>query len=574
MTKDVPAAHEQTVLSEGGTSTRKPEQTTSLTAGELIGERYRVVELLGAGAQGEVWRADDVEIEGHVVALKILAYRATSPEGREQALRELRMLAAINHPSVVQFKGHGWLGGRLWFAMPWYEGRDLESSMPLDRAEARRVFETLAGGLAAVHAKGLRHQDIKPSNIFLAKIAGLEQTMPVLLDFGVAAKDGEELIAGSPDYFAPELAAGWPTTANLGPEADVFSLALALRNVLEPDTAPSVGAFDKPSLEQRAKVAIEPPKSKDLAFLAPSFRRWLAIEPEKRPTAKELVGELTILTAPEDHALERRRLLRRVGPWALVVLIATAVGGWFAWNAVVDARKAQAAEAAQREAEAARADVATSTAEEAVARATASSARTEDALRRLDDAEAQIGAAEGDVTAMRVARDALRAALHDARAELVTSQTALADTQSRVATLTSQLTEAQRTVQTTRSELDATRTALASTITERDTARTELATRTAERDTARSDVTTITGERDTARADLETERAGRAADRDAASSAHATLEARLHELEARIRELEARPTPAPDLAPSPDTLRPDPLPRLTPPASAFDGPIP
>src|SRR5262249_33812635 len=157
------------------------------------------------------------------------------------------------------------------FAMPWYEGKDLESAMPLDRAEARRVFETLAGGLAAVHAKGLRHQDIKPSNVFLARIAGVESTMPVLLDFGVAAKGGGELGAGSPHYCRPERAAGRPTAAHLGPEADVFSLALALRNVLEPSTAPSVGAFDKASLERRAKDPIAPPRAKDLAYLEPSF---------------------------------------------------------------------------------------------------------------------------------------------------------------------------------------------------------------------------------------------------------------------------------------------------------------
>ncbi len=551
MSKDVPEAHVHTVLSAGGTSVEDPAPTTSLSPGELIGERYRVVELLGAGAQGEVWRADDAEIEGHVVALKILAYRATTPEGREQALRELRMLAAINHPSVVQFKGHGWLGGRLWFAMPWYEGRDLESAMPLDRAEARRVFEILAGGLAAVHAKGLRHQDIKPSNIFLAKIAGLEQTMPVLLDFGVAAKEGEELVAGSPDYFAPELAAGWPTTAHLGPEADVFSLALALRNVLEPSTAPTVGAFDVESLRRRATEAVAPPSAKDLAFLAPSFRRWLAIEPAKRPTAKELVGELDILTAPEDHARDRVRFLRRVAPWALAILILGSIAGWRAWNAVVDARKATAAEAAAHDAASARADEATSTAAEALDRAAASGARTEDALRRLDDAETQIGAAEGNASAMRRARDALRAALHDARAELLVSQTALVDTQTRVATLTAQLVDAQRTVQTTRSELETTRTTLATATSERDGARTQLESMTAERDAARMARATSEAATTTARADLEAERSARAADRDAAAAAQAELSARVRELEARVRELESRPA-APDSPPTPD----------------------
>lgn len=552
MAQDVPAAHESTVLSAGGTSARVPAQTTSLTPGDLIGERYRVVELLGAGAQGEVWRADDVEIEGHVVALKILAYRAASPAGREQALRELRMLAAINHPSVVQFKGHGWLGGRLWFAMPWYEGRDLESTMPLDRAEARRVFETLAGGLAAVHAKGLRHQDIKPSNIFLAKVAGLEQTLPVLLDFGVAAKEGEQLVAGSPDYFAPELAAGWPTTANLGPAADVFSLALALRNVLEPATAPTVGAFDPESLKERATTPIVPPAARELAFLAPHFRRWLAIDPDARPTARELVAELAVLTAPEDRARDRRRFARRALPWALGIVLVAAIGGWLAWNAVVDARKTAAAEAIARDQEAARADQATTTAADAAARAAASGARAEDALRRLDDAEAQIDDAEGDAEAMRRARDALRAALSDARRELASSQSALADTEAQVHALNVQLTEAQQTVHTTRTELDVTRTTLGGAIGERDAARAQAEALTAERDTARATAASAESERDAARGDLDAERAGRAADHEAAAAAEGELRARVRELEARVQELEARPRPPADPDPPSD----------------------
>lgn len=558
MSVDVPEAHQVTVLSQGGTATRA-EVTTSLTAGELVGDRYRVVALLGAGAQGEVWRAEDVEIEGHVVALKILAYRATSPEGREQAMRELRMLAAVNHPSVVQFKGHGWLGGRLWFAMPWYEGRDLESAMPLDRAEARRVFETLAGGLAAVHAQGLRHQDIKPSNIFLAKISGLEQTLPVLLDFGVAAKENEELVAGSPDYFAPELAAGWPTTAHLGPEADVFSLALALRNVLEPSTAPTVGAFDKESLTQRATKPIAPPAASDLAFLAPSFRRWLAIEPEKRPTARELVDELEVLTAPEDRSRERRRLLRRVGPWALAVLILGTIGGWYAWQSVVDARKQAASDAAARDEATQRAEEATSSAAQSAARAAASGARAEDALRRLDDAETQIGAAEGNATAMRQARDALRAALRDARTELAASQTALAETQSQVTTLNAQLTDAQHTLATTRSELDGARASLSTATTERDQARASLGAATterdqaiAERDQARAAQATSDTAAASARGDLDTERAGRAADRDAASAAQADLQQRVNALQARVSELQAHVAPPDPTPPSPD----------------------
>src|SRR5690606_26644794 len=154
--------------------------------------------------------AKDTEVPGHVVALKLLHQPACSADARQAALRELHHIAAVFHPSVVQFKDHGWHEGRLWFVMPWYEGETLESRLQrgsLSRAEARRIFEPLARALAAMHAVGIRHQDIKPDNIFLARVDGDGSVLPVLIDLGVAAKEAEMVVAGTPTYFAPEVAA-------------------------------------------------------------------------------------------------------------------------------------------------------------------------------------------------------------------------------------------------------------------------------------------------------------------------------------------------------------------------------
>jgi len=73
----------------------------SIPLGELVGDRYKLVAHVGAGGQGEVWRAEDVVISGHVVALKMLFARANSDADRDMQLRELRMLASVSHPSVV-----------------------------------------------------------------------------------------------------------------------------------------------------------------------------------------------------------------------------------------------------------------------------------------------------------------------------------------------------------------------------------------------------------------------------------------------------------------------------------------
>ncbi|UJR86452.1 serine/threonine-protein kinase [Sandaracinus amylolyticus] len=378
-----------------------PDDT--LPPGEILGARYRIVELVGRGGQGDVYRADDLEVEGHVVALKLMHHAARSDEEKASAMRELRMLAAVSHPTIVQFKDSGWYGARLWFVMPWLEGRTLEQAGRISRAEARRVFESVAAGVAALHAKGMRHQDIKPSNIFLARIDGFDDAMPVLLDLGVAARGDDAPIAGSPDYFAPEVAAMWPTggDAVIGPEADVYAIALALRNSLDPDTAPTLDAFSRESLDQRAKEPVAPPSTRELAYLEPSFERWLAIEPERRPTAATLMRELAVLTAPEDRAAERARTIRRIAPWAVGLVLTI---GWFAWwgHGELLAHEKAAARAAEDEREAElrahraseEAELARDAARDALERAASSEEEADDRERQARAAMARVRAAQ------------------------------------------------------------------------------------------------------------------------------------------------------------------------------------
>jgi eukaryotic-like serine/threonine-protein kinase len=305
-----------------------------LVPGDILGGRYAIHERVGTGAFGDVYRAQDTEVPGHVVALKLLHQPAWTEEARAAALRELHLIASVFHPSVVQFKDHGWHGDRLWFVMPWYEGETLEDRMaraPLDRGEARRIFEPLARALAAMHAAGIRHQDVKPDNIFLAKIPGFggrnghDQVLPVLLDLGVAAKEAEMVVAGTPTYFAPEVAAefthGSGRGPRVGPKADVFALALSLRNALEPRTQPDVpaGAVEA-FIAERARTVPAMPEGRDLRFLEPTLRRWMSLDPDERPTADDLAEELAILTRPE----ERRRKLGATLRWAVPTALALA----------------------------------------------------------------------------------------------------------------------------------------------------------------------------------------------------------------------------------------------------------
>jgi serine/threonine protein kinase len=305
------------------------EGVEPLPNGTIVGGRYSIEARVGLGAFGDVYRAKDTEVPGHVVALKLLHQAAHSKSAKQSALRELRLIASVFHPSIVQFKDHGWFEERLWFVMPWYDGETLESRLqrePLSRGEALAIFQPLARALAAMHAAGVRHQDVKPENIFLARIPGFghDEVTPVLLDLGVAATEAEMVVAGTPTYFAPEVAAQFasverkPTVNN---KADVFALALSLRNALQPDTQEDVaaGAVDT-FIEQRSRETPNAPTRKGLRYLTPFFDRWMSRDAELRPTADELAEELSALSLPEERKERVKTILRWTIPMALALL--------------------------------------------------------------------------------------------------------------------------------------------------------------------------------------------------------------------------------------------------------------
>jgi eukaryotic-like serine/threonine-protein kinase len=306
------------------------EGESTLVSGSIVGGRYAVERRVGVGSFGDVYRATDTEVENHVVALKLLHQPAIGDAARQAALKELRSIASVFHPSIVQFKDHGWHEGRLWFVMPWYEGETLAERIerkPLDRREARRIFQPLAEALDAMHAAGIRHQDVKPENIFLAELPGFGEgsALPILLDLGVAAKEAEMVVAGTPTYFAPEVAAQFAQAEvrpPLSPKADVFSLALSLRNALEPEGKEEIPEDEVEAfIAARAVERLRSPKSRELRYLREHFERWLALDPATRPTAAELARELEVLEEPERRRARRRTRLATALPLLSVAAV-------------------------------------------------------------------------------------------------------------------------------------------------------------------------------------------------------------------------------------------------------------
>ncbi|MFF9772501.1 protein kinase [Streptomyces sp. NPDC013978] len=199
-----------------------------------MADRYRLVECIGQGGMGRVWRAVD-EILDRQVAVKEMRIDGQDPEDsrtrRERTLREARATARIDHPNVVRVYDVVDAGERLWIVMELIDGRSLERLVaedgPLDPYDTARIGLELVDALGQVHAQGVLHRDIKPANV-LIKRTGTHRA--VLTDFGIAAIQNAEaltmagMLVGSPDYMAPERISGRPQ----GPPSDLWSLGATL----------------------------------------------------------------------------------------------------------------------------------------------------------------------------------------------------------------------------------------------------------------------------------------------------------------------------------------------------------
>ena len=169
---------------------------------------YQLIELLGRGGMGEVWRAHDTVID-RIVAIKILPAEISRDEVFQQRFRrEAHAAARLNSPHVVPIHTHGEIDGRLFVDMRLIEGTDLQSILdagPLPPARAVRIIEQIARALQAAHKAGLLHRDVKPSNILID-----DDDYAYLIDFGIARAVGERALTtvgdviGTFHYMAPE----------------------------------------------------------------------------------------------------------------------------------------------------------------------------------------------------------------------------------------------------------------------------------------------------------------------------------------------------------------------------------
>ncbi|MGI5377591.1 serine/threonine-protein kinase [Streptomyces sp. CA-251387] len=257
--------------------------------GRVIGGRYRLVERIGSGGMGTVWRALD-ELVDREVAVKQPRLPGDPEDAAHQRAahrlyREARAAARVDHPAAVSIHDVVVEDGLPWIVMELVRGESLHEVLqrkPLPPAESARIGFAVLGALRAAHDVGIVHRDVKPANVLLGR-----HDRVVLTDFGIAHIQGEESLTvsgefiGSLEFIAPERMSG----RGAGPASDLWSLGVLLYAAVE-----GWSPFRRTTLESTlaAILSADPPEPKQAGPLGSLIVRLLEKDPERRPGAEEV----------------------------------------------------------------------------------------------------------------------------------------------------------------------------------------------------------------------------------------------------------------------------------------------
>ena len=260
--------------------------THEITPGVTIAGRYQVIEELGRGGMGIVYKARDVRLD-RPIALKVLpADKVADPDRTRRFVREAKAASALNHPNIIHVYDIDQAEGTDFISMEYVEGRTLSQlilpgGMPMK--EARKYAVQIADALAAAHKAGIIHRDLKPANIMVS-----EKELIKVLDFGLAklvplaglespkTLTAEGMISGTLSYMSPEQAEGRPVDGR----SDIFSFGAVLYEMVS-----GIRAFERETgLSTLAAVLREqPPPLRNIpADLAAIISRCLCKDPADR----------------------------------------------------------------------------------------------------------------------------------------------------------------------------------------------------------------------------------------------------------------------------------------------------
>ncbi|MFJ2899960.1 protein kinase [Streptomyces sp. NPDC087218] len=280
---------------------------------QVIAGRYLLLEHLGSGGMGTVWRATD-QLLKRSVAIKEVHLRAGAEEFAKRARRahrEARAIAGISHPNVVNVHDLVDHEDRLWVVMELVKGPSLAEHVarlgPMSPSRVAGIGLQLLAALDAVHAIGALHRDVKPANVLMRDDGGV-----VLCDFGIVAlADTASLttpggVVGTLDFIAPERMSDRPA----GPPSDLFSLGATLCALL---SGRSPFARSEPAAVLHAVMREEPEIPAGAGRLAPVLEALLSKNPADRPTAARAAELLRPLAAAPDSGPAPRDATVRSG---------------------------------------------------------------------------------------------------------------------------------------------------------------------------------------------------------------------------------------------------------------------
>jgi len=311
-----------TPLPDGDGATRAPDVRKTF-------HRFELLQMVGEGAFGTVWRAFDSTLD-RVVALKIGRFDGTRGEARQIELiaREARAAAQLGHPGIVQIFDSGVDGGLAYIAARYVEGEDLKRYLkthgPLSARNAAGICLQLADALAHAHDAGVIHRDLKPSNILIDRDGN-----PHITDFGLAKRETGDITVtlrgqplGTPAYMSPEQAMG--ENRYIDRRSDLYSLGVILFEMLTGE-APFQGELSQLLLRILTR---EPPRPRSLRDSIPVDLETICLKcleknPQRRyQSAHQLAADLRRYLNGEPISA------RPVGPWERAIKWSRRNPGW------------------------------------------------------------------------------------------------------------------------------------------------------------------------------------------------------------------------------------------------------
>lgn len=282
------------------------DNSSRLEPGDIIDNRYRVVETIGHGGMARVYKAVDLELDHSIVALKVLNEEfSVNKDYVERFLREIRLMHLVNHPNVVRTYQGGTWNNLIYFSLEYVPGSSLETLLKegrFDFSQTEKLITQICLGLKAIHSCDIIHRDLKPGNILILKNGDAK-----IADFGVARQKRSNLTrvnqkVGSVLYMAPEI---W-ASKELSPSVDFYALGVMLYEIWTKEM-PFNGKNPGELMVKHLKETVRLPSE-----LNPDIPSWLEKlivsllekSPSRRPSSAEEVMHYLEVTTGDSRSVQ------------------------------------------------------------------------------------------------------------------------------------------------------------------------------------------------------------------------------------------------------------------------------